>query len=130
SGGIYTIEVTHTAASASANVQVTAFSSDGDVSASCTNSVLFNAANGGNTWHLMGYITNHTGVTQPTITFLMTGGSALTTSARLYIDAFKFDAVDPCLGVAVDVAVQQALIAGNPTVDGSGVVARATNVTA
>ena len=76
-GAVYTIEIAHTAASASADVLVTAFSSDGDVSAACTNSVVFNAAHGGNSWNLMGYITNHSGVTQPTITFLMTGGSAL-----------------------------------------------------
>src|SRR5215469_5858292 len=76
-GAVYTIEIAHTAASASADVQVTAFSSDGDVSASCTNSVVFNAAHGGNSWNLMGYITNHPGVTQPTITFVMTGGSPL-----------------------------------------------------
>jgi hypothetical protein len=135
-GAVYRIDTAHSSASsASADVLVTAFSADGTVSASCTNSPVFQrtatSTNDGTIWLFVGFITNNPGVTQPTITFVMTGGTTLdATTHRLYIDAFRFTAADPCLGVAGDVAVVGPLAAGQTAVSVSGVVAGATNVTA
>jgi len=86
--------------------------------------------NDGTIWLFVGFITNNPGVTQPTITFVMTGGTTLDANPhRLYIDAFRFTAADPCLGVAGDVTVVGPLSAGQTSVSVSGVVAGATNVT-
>ncbi len=135
-GAVYTIEICHSANGAT-NVLVTAFSTDGTVSDSCTNSPVFDLAhNSGanlNTWKLMGFITNNPGVTQPKITFYMASGYVdnLTTpgpAQRLYIDCFKFTSVDPCLGAAPTVSVPGPLLAGANSVNVSGVVSGATEV--
>ena len=58
--GIYRIEIAHTATSScTPDAQVTAYSNDGIVSATCTNSILFQRAQGGDVWRTMGYITNN-----------------------------------------------------------------------
>jgi hypothetical protein len=135
-GGVYTIEVAHTSASScSADVVMSAFSTDGTVSASCTNSGVFQRAyndgtraNDGTQWMLMGYITNNPTITQPTITFYYVSGTVNNTgTGRVYIDAFKFTYVDPCLPVKA-VTVNGPLIAGQTTVNVSGVAAQATEV--
>jgi hypothetical protein len=132
-GGIYKIEVAHTAATTSADALVTAtvLPEEGTLSPSCVNSPVFNAANGGNSWHLLGYITNAPGVSSPVITFAVTGGTVGPTSSanRLYVDAFKFTEVNPCSGVAGDVEVAGPLAANQTFVSVEGVDPAATNVT-
>ncbi|MEY2428158.1 MAG: hypothetical protein QOJ40_1043 [Verrucomicrobiota bacterium] len=131
-GGVYTIEEAHQAniSSDSADIVMNAFSSDGKVSSGCTNTTVFQKANGGDVWKLIGYITNNPGVTQPTIIFHYVSGTVNNTgTGRVYIDAFRFVLADPCYGVAGDVAVVGPLAAGQTTVNVSGVVAGATNVT-
>ena len=133
-GGVYSIEVAHTAATTSSDVVVTAYCADnfyGQTSAGCTNSAVFNQANGGNTWKLMGYITNAPGITDPEIIFKQVGGVTGPTSnvSRLYVDAFKFTLIDVCAGVVGDLSVNGPLAAGQTFVTVSGVTAGATNVT-
>lgn len=137
-GAVYKIETAHntdTSAtrSCSTNVTVTVFSADGTVSAECTNSPAFQRAYGGPVWNLIGYITNNPGVTAPVIIFYQSGGrvsnGASPDNNRLYIDAFKFTEVNPCLGVSGDVAITGPLAANNTFVNVTGVTAGATNVT-
>lgn len=129
-GGVYRIEVAHTATSScTPDVTVTAWSELGTVSASCTNSPVFQRGYGGDTWQTMGYITNQPGISDPLIYFIVTGGTVNNTGNRLYIDAFKFTYVDLCDGVVGDVVVTGPLAAGNMYVPVTGVTAGATNVT-
>jgi len=133
-GGVYSIEVAHTALTTSPDVVVTAYCADnfyGQTSAGCTNSAVFNAANGGNTWKLMGYITNAAGITDPEIIFKQVGGvtGPGSNEKRLYVDAFKFTLIDVCAGVVGDLSVNGPLAAGQMFVTVSGVTAGATNVT-
>lgn len=130
-GGVYRIEVAHTTASASPNVLVTAWSELGTVSASCTNSPVFQSGYSGTAWHTMGYITNQPGISDPLIYFKVTGGTVGPTANenRVYIDGFKFTYVDLCDGVVGDLAVAGPLAAGNMYVPVTGVTAGATNVT-
>ena len=133
-GGTYAIYVAHSN-NGTTNALITAFSPDGTMSASCTNSDVFQKSKSGNTWYLMGYITNNPGITQPTVTFYLSGGyidnntSGPGGAQRLYIDCFQFVAADPCLGVAGNVSVVGPLVAGGASVSVSGVTAGATNVT-
>ena len=130
-GGIYRIETAHNnGASTTPDVLVTAWSNDGTVSPSCTNTIAFQRAQGGDVWIPIGYITNNPGVTSPTIFFQYVSGTLNNTgSGRLYVDAFKFTLIDPCDGVVADVAVTGPLAAGQTNVPVTGVTAGATNIT-
>ncbi|HQL79764.1 MAG TPA: immunoglobulin domain-containing protein, partial [Verrucomicrobiota bacterium] len=129
-GGVYRIEVAHTATSSTTkDATVTAWSDYGTVSASCTNSPVFQQSYGGDVWQTMGYITNQPGTSDPLIYFIVTGGTVNNSGNRLYIDAFKFTHVDSCDGVVGDLIVTGPLAAGNMYVPVTGVTAGATNVT-
>ena len=130
-GAVYKIETAHTAATTSTNALMTLYSTNGSMSASCTNTTAFDAAHGGNTWQFIGYITNNPGVTQPVIFFAASGGTfgPTSSSARLYFDVFKFTEVNSCLGVAGDVTVGAPLAANQTFVNVYGVDAAATAVT-
>ncbi len=132
-GGVYRIEVAHGTVSCSTNVVITAWSPSGTVTASCTNSTVFDKQHVKTAWHELGYITNNAGVTRPEIFFLKTGGwidnNTGGTPQRLYIDGFKFTLIDLCAGVAGDVSVQGPVAANQTYVNVTGVTAGATNVT-
>lgn len=132
-GATYRIEVAHVnVSSGTSNVIMNAFSPDGTMSPSCTNTPVFQKSYGGNAWIEMGYITNNPGVTSPTITFHYVSGQLDNSGApgnRLYIDAFKFTEIDPCDGVVGDVAISGPLANNQTFVNVTGVTAGATNVT-
>lgn len=136
-GAVYKIETAHnsgTAASTSCStdVLVTLSSPDGDLTASCTNTPVFQRSYGGPIWQLIGYITNYPGVTQPTITFTHTGGTVAGGSGqtqRLYLDAFKFSEVNNCSGVAGDVSIGGPLAAGQTFVNVLQVDGAASGIT-
>lgn len=130
-GGVYRIEIAHATATESPDVLVTAWSDYGTVSASCTNSPVFQSGYSGTAWHTMGYITNQPGISDPVIIFKVTGGTVGPTSNvnRLYIDAFKFTFVDLCDGVVSELVVNGPLAAGQMFVNVNEVSAGATNVT-
>ena len=128
-GGVYRIEYAHNT-SGTPDAQVTAYSADGTVTSSCTNSIVFQSGQGGDVWRTMGYITNNPGVISPTIIFYWNGvGTVNNSGNRLYIDAFKFTLIDPCDGVVGDVAVSGPLAANQTFVPVTGITAGATNIT-
>lgn len=133
-GAVYRIDVAHNTSpaitSCTAEATVTAYSEDGTVSASCTNSPVFQRAYSGPVWNTMGYITNNPGITAPTITMYYTGGDLTGVSTlRLYVDAFKFTEISSCEGVAGDVVVTGPLVADQTFVNVIGITEGATNVT-
>ncbi len=129
-GGVYKIDVAHAIATGSADVLVTATSSDGALSPSCANSPVYNTSYAANAWHHLGYITNNPGITQPKVTFAVSGGACGPTTGanRLYIDGFRFTEVNPCLGVAPLVSIGGPLAAGQTYVNVLGVDAGASSV--
>jgi len=132
-GGVYTIELAHVnVSSCTSNAVFTIYSPDGTVSASCTNIPYMQKAYGSNGWNFVGYITNNPGITQPNIIFYYVSGQIDNSGApgnRVYIDAFKFNSADPCLGVAGDVTVTGPLANGQDFVNVTGISTGATNVT-
>lgn len=129
-GGIYRIDIAHTdTSSCTKDATVTAWSDYGTVSASCTNSPLFQQSNGGATWRTMGYITNQPGISDPLIYFILTGGTINNSGNRLYIEAFRFTLIDPCADFVDFVSINGPLAAGQTFVSVTGVTAGATNVT-
>jgi PA14 domain len=87
---------------------------------------VFRASASNNVWIPVGYITNSTST--PTITFTYLSGAAAATGGRWYLDAVRFENLDPCTGVAPLVGVTGPLAAGQTTVNVTGVAAGATNV--
>lgn len=132
-GAVYEIDVAHNstntaATSCSQNVVVTLTSTDGDLSASCTNTPYFQRQYGGSNWWKIGYITNYPGVTQPTIVFSYVSGTVDSSPDRVYIDAFRFTEVNPCTGVAPQVTVTGPLQANQVFVNVGGIDAGSTNI--
>jgi len=76
-----------------------------------------------NNWIAIAYITNNT--PNPVITFTHASGGF----NRFYMDAIRFENLNPCTGVAPTVLAAGPLAAGQSFVNISGVAAGATNVT-
>ena len=88
----------------------------------------FQAGSGAvNNWLLVGSITNLT-TTTPTILWAYASGTQAATGGRCYFDAFRFYYSNICASVT-QVGITGAVAAGQTVVNGSGVVAGATNVT-
>jgi hypothetical protein len=86
----------------------------------------FRSGTGANNWVFVGYITNS--VPNPVVTFSWVSGT-LATSVRWYMDAVRFESLDPCTGVASQLGVTGPLASGQTQVTITGVSAGATNVT-
>jgi len=135
-GVTYQIDIAHnstntSATSCSTDVLITAFTTDGALSPSVTNTPYFQRQYGGTNWWKIGYITNYPGTTQPTIHFAYSGGTVAGGSgqtSRLYIDAFRFTEISPCTGVAVQPGISGPLAANQTTVSVTGIDAASTNI--
>jgi hypothetical protein len=84
-------------------------------------------------WFHVGYLTNHTA--SPTLTLTHVSGAindadaAANNAQRWYVDAFRFEYLDQCAGVAEQVSIGGPLIQGQTSVNVIGVASGATNVT-
>jgi hypothetical protein len=93
-GATWIIEVTVPTSNASADLIMAVGCTNGSLSVSQTTA--FQAANGGNKWALVGYVTNNSGTLHPAITFTYVSGSNL----RSYADCIRFTKVENCIATA------------------------------
>jgi hypothetical protein len=130
-GGVY--QVFHTYSSAAGNVSadvILGVTNTAACTLSFTNANQFQAAFGDSTWQSLGYLTNDTGSTTPTITFYYQSGTVdAGADLRLEVDCFRFNLFSQCLSVAVP-SVVGPLAAGLSNVTVAGVATNATSVAA
>ena len=134
SSGVYKIYITKgTSGNGSPNLVVSMTTTNGDLadiagvasaSVSLTN---FNSFSPNSVWTHVGYITNNSAT--PMVAFTYVSGTAASTGGRWYMDAVRFENLDPCTGVAPLVTVTGPAAAGQAFVNVAGVAAGATNVT-
>lgn len=84
-------------------------------------------------WYHVAYLTNHTA--NPTLTLTHFSGAIndaeanINNAQRWYVDAFRFEFLDQCAGVAEQVGIGGPLVQGQTSVNVTGVAEGATNVT-
>jgi hypothetical protein len=86
-GGIYDVYLTHGVATSISDDIVVTVTRSGFIGLPNTTTIF--RESGGNTWELLGRMTNNAGITTPTLTFTKSGGT-VTTGSRMYADAIKF----------------------------------------
>ena len=130
--GVYKIYVTKGSTSQSPDILADMTAVGGDladingVGAATVSVSAFQSGAPNNAWNHVGYITNS--VANPEITFTYASGT-LASATRWYMDAVRFEYLDPCTGVAPQLGVAGPVAAGQTNVTVTGVVGAATNVT-
>ena len=135
--GVYRVYVTKGSTSQStdivANMTLPNGTTDGDLAntnglASTSVPVIaFQSGQPNNAWNFVGYLTNR--VDSPEVQFAYASGTAVSSGSRWYLDAVRFEYLDPCTGIAPQVGVSGPLSAGQASVTITGVSGTATNVT-
>ncbi|HPC62579.1 MAG TPA: hypothetical protein PKX23_18100 [Verrucomicrobiota bacterium] len=131
--GVYRIYVTkgnQSSASTDIVVEMTATGGDlADVNGNPATAVAvtaFQRAEPMNVWIPIGYITNNEA--SPTLTFTHVSGAIDSSPNRWYMDAVRFEYIDPCTGVAPELGIGGPLAAGQTFVNVSDVAEGATNI--
>ncbi len=131
--GVYKIYVTKgNQSSASSNIVVELTATGGDLAdlngnaATAISVTAFQRSEPMNVWIPIGFITNN--MASPTLTFTHVAGAINSSPDRWYMDAVRFEYIDPCTGVSPELGVDGPLVAGQTFVNVSGVVDGATNI--
>jgi hypothetical protein len=131
SSSVYQIYVTRPSASSSSDLVVSLTVTNADLGPSVDGAgplqvTAFRSSFTANTWHLIGYLTNHT--SNPSITFRYESGNIDNTGQRWYMDAVRFQGVCCCPFIP-QAGIREPLAAGQISVVATNIVSGATNVT-